>query len=417
MFLLNGFVLAGLMPRYPELKVALALDEAAFGLVLACVTIGSLCAFALPAPLIRRFGAVPVTLVGTVAMILCTLAIGFAAAWLPVVLLVVLLMAGNGFCDAVVDAAQNVHGLAVEKAYGSAIFSALHATWSIGSVAGGALGLGAAALGIPLWAHLTGVGLLAGGLCLWSASLARRSAHLVDGSRRTRTVVEHAGSSEPAAEAPWSSPRRNRSVDDPELAAEAHSPRQDPAAPVSPAWGLLALVIVLGVLGVLVEDVGLNWSAVYFEGVGGIPIGLAGAAYVVALGSQFVGRVLADGFTERFGSVVLIRLGGLLTALGMGLMMTVGTPWAVLVGFACTGFGSATFVPTAYAVAGRLPGFKHGTAVAITSWVLRIGGLVSSPSIGFLAAALGLRWAFLLPFLAGVVALLTAGTLRRVPPR
>ena len=51
----------------------------------------------------------------------------------------VALFAG-GACDALVDVAQNTHGLRVQRVYGRSIINSLHAVWSAGAVLGGADG-------------------------------------------------------------------------------------------------------------------------------------------------------------------------------------------------------------------------------------------------------------------------------------
>lgn len=424
LFFLNGFVLANLLPRLPEVRAALELPPEAFGLVLACMTVGAIGAFALPAPLIRRFGAARVAILGTVVIaVLIALAgvvvalgassageagVGASGSGMVVgVWVFAALYAVIGFSDAVVDAAQNVHGLAVETACGRAVFNSFHAAWSVGSVSGGALGLGAAAVGIPLPVHLAGAGVLALGLTGWA----------LREDRATRSWVSAgAGAGRSTVEVPEEAGGHHREPHPP----GPEVPRGTPGSGASAvgrggggaAWGLFAVVVTLGLLGALGEDIGMNWSSLFLEQVGGVPVEWAGAAFVTALGSQFLARLSADRIQDRWGAVALVRGGGVLTAVGMGLMMLVGQPWAVLVGFALSGFGCATFVPIAYAAAGRLPGFKHGTAVTITSWVLRIGSLVSSPTVGFLAAWLGLRWAFLAAFCAGVAAIALAGRLR-----
>jgi len=106
MFFTNGFLVANLLPRYPEVKQAFDLSNTEFGVVVAMMALGSMVASWLPAPLIRRFGAGPVAFFGTVGIAAAVTTIGFA----PHVFLVAAAMAVSGFSDAVTDTAQNVHG-------------------------------------------------------------------------------------------------------------------------------------------------------------------------------------------------------------------------------------------------------------------------------------------------------------------
>ncbi|WP_425288179.1 hypothetical protein, partial [Proteus mirabilis] len=50
-----------------------------------------------------------------------------------------------GFADAIVDAAQNIHGALVEQFAGRSIINSLHAVWSLGATTGGLVGAWSAA--------------------------------------------------------------------------------------------------------------------------------------------------------------------------------------------------------------------------------------------------------------------------------
>src|SRR5207247_9278932 len=52
------------------------------------------------------------------------------------------------------DVTMNAHGVAVERSYGRAILASFHAAFSLGGLAGGALGALAAAAGLDVRVHL-----------------------------------------------------------------------------------------------------------------------------------------------------------------------------------------------------------------------------------------------------------------------
>jgi hypothetical protein len=87
------------------------------------------------------------------------------------------------------------------------------------------------------------------------------------------------------------------------------------------------------------------------------------------------------------------------------------------VGFALAGLGCAPLVPAAFAAAGRVPGLPEGAGIAVLGWLMRIGFLVTSPTIGWVSEASSLRVAMLVPVAAGVVALLIAGRATPVASR
>lgn len=457
-FFLNGFLISGLLTRLPEVKGLLALTEVEFGFIIAALPVGSIAAAALPAPLIRRFGAAAVASSGTVVLALVFTAAGAVAAvgpgaeagpgsggpaaWASAIPWVVAgLIALAGFLDAVVDAAQNVHGLVVEQARGTSIFNSLHAIWSVGSVSGGGLGLLASALHIPLWAHLSVSGTIGVGLALWAWRLSGPNPFAADRTGpvpRKRTVIPDEDDPDAATHAAGASAAAGMSAADASRAAgttaaeatgtsdgdmaggEAARPAASVSGPdrsaVPSKWALLAGVIALGLLGAFVEDLGMNWSSLYFSEVGGVGVEFAGIAFVVALTGQLIARFTADRLTDRIGRPGVVLSGGVLVTVGMLLAMGVAQPWAVVVGFFLSGYGSATFIPTAYAAAGMIPGFGHGMGITLASWALRIAMLGSSPLIGITAGALGLRYALVITVLAGLGAIVLAFTpvLRRV---
>lgn len=462
-FFLNGFLISGLLTRLPEVKGLLALTEVEFGFIIAALPVGSIAAAALPAPLIRRFSAAAVASAGTAVLALVFTAAaavaalgpgaeagtgpgsGGPAAWAPAIPWIVAgLIALAGFLDAVVDAAQNVHGLIVEQARGTSIFNSLHAIWSVGSVTGGGLGLLASTLRIPLWAHLSVSGAIGVGLAMWAWRLSGPNpfpAVRTGPAPRKRTVIpdeDDSGETTDAtgtSAAPGTSAEPGRSAADARPAAgttgaeetgtpdtsvgdtaggEAARPASSASGPdrsaVPSKWALLAGVIALGLLGAFVEDLGMNWSSLYFSEVGGVGVELAGIAFVVALTGQLIARFTADRLTDRIGRPGVVLSGGVCVTIGMLLAMGVAQPWAVVVGFFLSGYGSATFIPTAYAAAGMIPGFGHGMGITLASWALRVAMLGSSPLIGITAGALGLRYALVITVVAGLGAIVLAFT-------
>src|SRR4051812_6854333 len=157
-FFVNAVLYANLIPRLPEVKAHLGLSNSALGAALAALPLGALLAGLSSAPLIRRFGSARVASLGLTLLAAAIWAAAAAPNW-PA-LAGALLFAGA--LDAVVDVAQNAHGLRVQRGYGRSILNAFHGVWSIGAVTGGLLGSAAAGLGIPVPLHLGVVALAFG---------------------------------------------------------------------------------------------------------------------------------------------------------------------------------------------------------------------------------------------------------------
>ena len=162
LFLSNGTLFAGLLPRYPEIKAQLALSNTAFGLSVAAFAAGALMSGLTAGALIRRFGSARVAVATSVLVALCTFAAGVAPT--PVAFGGALFAAG--LADAITDVAQNAHGLRVQRNYGRSIINSLHAVWSAGAVLGGLIGAGAIAVGVSRGTQLAATGALFVVACL-----------------------------------------------------------------------------------------------------------------------------------------------------------------------------------------------------------------------------------------------------------
>lgn len=361
MFFTNGVLFSALLPRYPELKEHFGLSDVQFGLTVVGFAAGAICAAAAAAPLIRRWGATRVTWAGSVALAtMMAVAGGSPTVWVFAAALFV-----AGVLDAVVDAAQNVAGIAVERSYGRSIINSMHAVWSLGAATGGAIGAVSAALDVPI-----GLQMIVNGTA-WSL-VALIASRLVKAGAALQPVVE---------ERP--------------VPTRAGSRR---------AWRLLAPLVLLAICGTLIEDIANNWAVLFMRDETTAPVAVAGLAITVMIGAQFVGRLLGDRMTDRWGRESVARAGGVLIAMGMGVAAVSPTAAVALAGFALAGFGSATLVPAAFAAADRVPGLSAGTGVAMLGWLMRLGFLLTSPSVGALSDATDLRVALVIPVGAGLVA-------------
>jgi MFS family permease len=375
-FFTNGALYANLVPRFPELKDSLGLTNTALGAALAALPLGALLAALTAAPLIRRLGSARLATHGLVLMSAALWAAAAAPSWW---LLAGALLLG-GALDAVVDVAQNAHGLRVQRHYGRSILNAFHGLWSIGAVTGGLLGSAAAGLGVPLGVHLAITAAAFGLLALSALRL------MLPGPDDT---VAGAPGADPAA-VPGTRPRSARRT----------------------AVLLLAALGVLAGCGAFVEDAGASWSALYLRD--GLAAGAvtAGLGFVALQTAMTVGRLTGDRVVDRFGQRRVARIGGALIALGMGPALALPSVPSTLAGLALAGLGVATLIPAVYAASDAVPGLRHGVGLAVSNWLLRIGFLVSPPLVGLIADASSLRVALLTVVVAGLGILLLGRVLR-----
>ena len=145
LFLSNGALFAGLLPRYPEIKSDLGLSNSALGAAVAAFAAGALVVGPIAGAALRRWGSARSAVGGAVLIALCAL----AAALAPNGAVLAAALFAAGAADAVTDVAQNAQGLAVQRRYGRFIINSLHAVWSMGAVLGGLIGVAAIAAGVP----------------------------------------------------------------------------------------------------------------------------------------------------------------------------------------------------------------------------------------------------------------------------
>jgi MFS family permease len=371
MFASNGAVFAALLPWYPVLSARLHIGPAEFGFIVAAFAVGAIVSSAAPTPLIRRFGPARVAVAGTVLI-----AIAVASApWGGMGWMLAVSLFFVGLFDAVVDVAQNVAGIRVEDAGSRHILSSMHALWSLGGVVGGAASTAAAALGADVRVYLACAAVMA-----------------------VLLVGAGAGLLGDLAAPPAPEPDARGS--------EGQSTR----------WKAVAIValplVVIAISGTMVEDIANNWAAMAGVQLGGVTPSVAGIAFTIIIGSQCIGRFTGDRLIDRFGRRTVARIGGALIALGGTLVITTDdTLWQLLIGFALSGYGSATIVPSALAAASKLPGVGESAGVTLVSWLMRVGFLITSPLIGSVTAATSLRWGLAILIPVGIAAFLLARTL------
>ncbi|WP_293770143.1 MFS transporter [uncultured Corynebacterium sp.] len=371
LFSSNGLVFASLLPWYPQLKAALGLSATQFGIIVAMGAVGALTASALPPHVLKLFGPRMSSLVSTALMCFLLACIP----WVPNGFLFGLILFLTGAADSVADVSQNVSGVRVQTAARRNILSSMHALWSLGAAAGGALGTAGAAAGMSFKIFVAIMAVV--GMCLVFAG---------------NTLI---GS-----------------------LADAPAPDDSAAPAPRPALRVLLLAVAplaaLSVAGAVVEDLANNWGALAGVQLAGMSAGTAGLVVTAVIASQSIGRFTGDPLTGRFGARAVARVGsGLILFGGLLVLFSHGAPLLFL-GFCLAGFGTATLIPGAFAAAAHIPGVSEGAGVTMISWVLRLGGLLTSPIVGVVTDNAGLRWGMAALVVSGCVALITS---RALPAR
>lgn len=375
LFLTNGALFANILPRYPEIKASLGLDNVTYGLSIAALPAGAIVAGLAAAMLIRRFGSARPAAFGTALISIGYLLAGFS----PSALLFAGALFLTGACDAITDVAQNAHGLRVQRRYGRSIINSFHAIWSIGAVLGGAMAAAAIAIGLPVGIHLAISTTLFAAVALGALRFCLPGRDEETEEEAVADVAEIAGTA-----------RRGVSFR---------------------TVATLAALTLIAMAGAVGEDAGNSWATLYLadslDAVGAIaPLG-----FIALMLAQFVGRLLGDRLTDRFGQRLVAGVGGAIAAVGMGLALAFPSVPGTIAGFAALGFGIATLIPAAMHAADELPGLRRGVGLTVLSWLLRVGFLLSPPFVGLIADTESLRAGLLVAPVAGLAAVLLCGAL------
>ena len=386
-FLANGLGFASLVPRFPEIVEHLGLSKAAFGQAVAAASIGALVAGLAASWLISRLTSARVAGLGMLVVALALLGAGLARSW--IVLAACLLVVGG--TDAIVDVAQNAHGLRVQRRWGASIVTSFHASWSLGAVLGAAMGQAMAGAGVGVGAHMT---LTAVVLLVMSAG------PLLVG---------------------WFLPGHDSTERAPDLAGASGDSREAPVA-ASSRRSLPVMILVLGVVGLLCadsmfpEDVAMNWSSLLLSEQGATA-GRVGLGLVALQGTMIVGRLVGDRIIDAVGQRAVIAWGGVLVTLGMGIALLLSSVAGTLIGMAVSGAGCAVAVPVTYSAADDIEGLPPGLGLTIVSWLARLTGLLAPPLVGWLADDHGLWVALAYGLLGGLVMATCWPVLRRRPAK
>ncbi|WP_165423886.1 MFS transporter [Ktedonosporobacter rubrisoli] len=364
-FFINGVILASWASRIPTIQQQLQLQPGALGIALWGQATGALGAFAIVGWLIVRLGSRVTTIIPAIfcciILILPALAPNLPLLWLSLALL--------GASSSITDVAMNAQAAALEVLYKKPIMSSFHGLWSVGSLVGASCGSLMAWLNITPLVHFSLICILLTLLIL----LASR----------------------------WLLP------------SEAPSDSKTPLF-ARPSKALLGLGLI-GFCSYLSEGAVADWSGVYLHGSLGTSTGLAALAFALYSLTMTIARLSGDYLTRRLGSVTQARLGGLLSALGLGLALFFRDPVIALIGFACVGAGLACVAPLVFSTASRTPGFTPGLALATVATIAYTGSLVGPPVIGQVAELFSLPVALGLIALLSLVIVMLSHTLYRSP--
>lgn len=357
--------------RLPEVRTQLNLDSASLGLLLLTIAVGGVIVLPLSGTVVTRIG--PRRAVTVVALLvgasLGVISLGYALSASLLVAGLFLLGAATGFWDV----AMTVHAAAVERQLGRPVMPRFFAAFSLGTVAGAAVGVLMTALRVPVSIHVAVVAAVIAG-----AIPAAARHFLPEHAARPIAVPPPARMSRPGLGA-WREPR-------------------------TLAVGLVALAFAVA------EGAGSNWVSVSVIDRHHVTATIGTLAYASFLTALTAGRWLGPAVLHRFGRVTVLRTAAAVTAL-FALGLSTGLAFA---GSLLWGMGAALGFPVSMSAGADEPARAAGRVSVITS-IGYCGFVGGPPLIGFLGNQTTVGHALLVIAILMALSAVIAGTTRRSP--
>jgi MFS family permease len=393
-FAVDGFIFASWAVRIPAVKAAVGASPAALGIALLGASGGAIATMMLTGALCRRLGSARVVVAGgawlSLALLLPALARSAPALGLALVVF------GIGYGG--LNVAMNSLAVDLVAAARRPIMPSFHAAWSLGGLAGSALG-GLAAPELTPLSHFSLV-------CVLGLAVTVTCGRIILARPLPAAHEAPAADVQPPGEA----------LPAEEVAVEEvpNGSVPSPAAAPGPAgvWRTVLLLGVIALCSTYGEGAISDWGALHLREDLGAAAGLAAAGYASFALAEAAGRLAGTWLLDRLGQTRVLVYGGLVTCAGMlAAALSPVLPLALL-GFALAGLGVANAFPTAMSRVGLLAG-PNGVATASTLGYA--GFLLGPPIIGFLATGLSLRIALTTVSLLAVVAIVLARAASAAP--
>lgn len=343
-FFISGFGYSSWASRIPSIQQHLHLNEAQLGAVLFALPIGLMLTIPLTAKMLKHFSSRSIMMVGAVAFNLLLCVPGFTVyVWQLVIMLFFFGSARNIF-----NLSINAQAVGVQSFYDRSIMVTFHGIWSLAGFAGAAVGFLMVSHNVAASWHLLIVGIAMVILSIIFYPMAYHEKPVVKASTSGFRL---------------------------------------------PDKHLLKFSLIC-FASMACENTMYDWSGIYFQKAIHATKPAATAAFVVYMIAMTIGRFTGDKLVELIGIKKVLSLNGILILTGLLVSVLLPYPITAYIGYAMVGLGVSCVVPLVFSMAGKSQSMNTGQALAAISTVGYLGFLIIPPTVGFVAQALGLRWAF-----------------------
>ncbi|MCU0358077.1 MAG: MFS transporter [Cyclobacteriaceae bacterium] len=350
-FFLSGICFSTWTSRIPTIKSLFEYNDAELGTVLLFMPIGSLAGLPLSGWLVSKFDSRQPMTAGLILLAIAMAFIGLAQSTFLLIVAVTVF----SFSMRIMNISLNTQAITLQKQFDKKINGMFHGMWSTGGIAGIAISTFFVALDIPMSIHVSVISSLAILTALYSYQ------HLLTGDRST------------------SGNKLSMSKPDPYIVY----------------LGLLAF------FAAICEGGMFDWSGVYFKEV--VKEDLFTLGYLIFMICMALSRFASDRMMDLFGMPRTYLISSALIILGIGLAVVFPYFWSALFGFCLIGIGTAAIIPMTFLLAGSAKKYSPGVTISLIATYSIAGMLLGPPLIGYVSHALGLRIAFVIFALAGLM--------------
>lgn len=388
-FALSGLSLATWVSRLPAVRDELGIDTLQLGVLIFCMSAGSVVGLVAAPVVINRIGAkagmVGALIVVSIGLVLIGVGSDFVASAPVVGLGLALFGFGNGACDVI----MNVEAAAVEKQAGRTLMPLMHAFFSFGTVAGAGLGALASALAVPIVLHCL---VIAVAITITVVSVIR--------------FVPAGAEADESASAASAAPR-------------VRVPIRQRLVGALAVWKdvrlLLIGVIMLGMA--FAEGSANDWLTIAVVDGHHQDNTVGAIVFWVFTASMTAGRIAGGPVLDRFGRVPVLRVSALLGVIGILLFIVSPLPWLAFVGTVFWALGCSLGFPVGMSAAADVDDPRLSAArVSAVAIIGYCAFLVGPPLIGLLAHQFGILGALLLILVLVVLAGLASPAARETHP-
>lgn len=359
-FITNGLTVGALVARLPDFKSQLELSTSQVGRLLFCIAIGVLFTLIFIGRVIAKHGSKPIAIYGSIGAALTLIPIAFANQLL--LLAVSLFVFGIGIT--IQDVAMNSHAATLEHESNAKLMSGFHALFSVGALTGGLLGGLFSQFEVAIKVQCLTLMILFLVIALLVRNLwlpAQTDIHPIEKSER----------------------------------------RAKPA--------IFFFIGLLGMAGAINEGAAGDWGGILARDTYNASPFLATLPYIVFNIGMVGGRFAGDFVMAKFGTYKILFRAGLTTGIGLAAGLFIGNIYSQIFAWFAIGLGMSVVIPAVFSAGANIARERFAgqiapsQGVAIVSGISYFGFLGGPPTIGYIAEAITLRWAMLIPAVLAIL--------------